>query len=118
MRYRIIFTLSISLLFMMNACCHISSTRINTEIILGKWYAADSTSFRGKEIEFTPDHQVRLTLVDGSIQEGQYEMRGNSVVFSIGDAPPFIMNFKLGNDELILTFPDTGIENKYVKPNE
>lgn len=110
--------MSIPLLFLMNACGQVGGSRTNTEMILGKWYAADSTSFRGKEIKFTADHQVQLTLADGGVQDGQYEIEGNTIVFSIGDAPPFTMNFRLENNELFLSFPDTGTENKYVKQDE
>lgn len=118
MNYRIILTFGIPLLFLMNACCQVSSSQTATEKLIGKWKAADSTSFRGKEIEFFPDHQVRLILADGGEQDGQYEINGNTIIFSIGDAPPFTMNFRIADNNLFLAFPDVQSENKYVKSND
>ena len=118
MRYRIFLISGIPLLFLMNACCQVSSNQTDTENLMGKWKAADSTSFRGKEIEFLPDHQIKLTLAGGGEQSGQYEIKGNTIIFSIGDAPPFTMNFRLEDNNLFLAFPDDQSENKYVKSND
>lgn len=118
MKYRIFLILGILLLFLMNACGQVSSNQTDTEKLIGKWKAADSTSFRGKEIEFLPDHQVKLILAGGGEQTGQYEIKGNTIIFSIGDAPPFIMNFRLEDIDLFLAFPDDRSENKYVKSND
>ena len=118
MRLRMILTLAVPLLLFMNACGQVSSDRALTAVIIGKWKAADSTTFRGKEIEFLPDHQVNLILANGGIQDGQYEMKGNVITFSIGDAPPFNMNFRLEDGNLYLAFPDDKAETKYIKPND
>ena len=113
MKLTVILILSFPLFSLMNTCCHVSIFQSNTEKLLGIWKTADSTSFRGKEIEFSPDHQVILILTDGSEQNGQYEITGNVITFSIGDAPPFKMNFRFENDVLYLTFPDTQAETHY-----
>ena len=118
MRIRIILTLGIPLLFLINACGQVSNNQTNTEKLMGKWKAADSTTFRGKEIEFLPDHQVKLILAEGGEQPGQYEINGNVLTFSIGDAPPFDMNFRFEDGYLYLSFPDTEVETKYIKLNE
>jgi hypothetical protein len=118
MKYRIILTLGIPLLFLMNACCQISSEQTNTERLLGKWSVADSVSFRGKEIEFLPDHQVTLILANGGRQDGQYEIRENTIIFSIGDAPPFAMNFRFEAGQLFLSSPGGSPEMKYLKTKE
>ena len=118
MRLRIIFTVGIPLLFLMNTYGQVSSDSAASGMIIGKWKAADSTTFRGKEIEFLPDHQVNLILANGGIQDGQYEMKGNVITFSIGDAPPFNMNFRLEDRNLYLAFPDDKAETKYIKPND
>ena len=119
MRLRIIFILGIPLLIFMNACGQVSSDRALTAGITGKWKAADSTAFRGKEIEFLPDHQVNLILANGGVQDGQYEIKGNVITFSIGDAPPFNMNFRMEEDgDLYLAFPDDKAETKYIKQND
>lgn len=108
----------IALLFLINACSPVSSSRTDTEKLIGNWKAADSTAFRGKEIEFFPDHQVNLMLAGGGEQNGQYEIKGNAIIFSIGDAPPFTMYFRLEDDNLFLSFPDAPAENKYVKSDD
>ncbi len=118
MKYRIILTLGIPLIFLMNVCCQVNSSRTNTEKLMGKWEAVNSTSFRGKEIEFQPDHQVTLILANGARQDGQYEVKENTITFSIGDAPPFTMNYRFEEDQLYLTSPDGSSETKYVKQNE
>ncbi len=118
MKYRLLLTLGIPLLILMNACCQVSSDQTSTEKLIGKWKAADSTSFRGKEIEFLPDHQVTLTLANGGHQKGQYEIKENTIIFSIGDAPPFSMYFRFEDGQLLLTIPDTRSETKYIKQNE
>ncbi len=118
MRYRIFLISGIPLLFLMNACCQVCSSQTDTEKLIGKWKAADSTTFRGKEIEFLPDHQVKLMLAGGGEQNGQYEIKGNAIIFSIGDAPPFTMYFRLEDNSLFLTFPDALTENKYVKSDD
>ena len=118
MRLRIILTLSIPLLFFMNACGQAGNDRVNTEKLIGHWKAADSTAFRGKEIEFLPDHQVKLILANGGEQPGQYEINGNVITFSIGDAPPFNLNFRLEDKDLYLSFPDSNTETKYIKLND
>ncbi len=114
MKYRIIFTLGIPLIFLMNACCQVSNDQTNTEKLIGKWKTADSTSFRGKEIEFSSDHQVTLILANGGQQNGQYEIKENTITFSIGDAPPFTVNFRFEDDQLYLLIPDR-IETRYIK---
>jgi hypothetical protein len=118
MKYSIIFTFGIPLLFLMNACCQVSSSQTATEKLIGKWKAVDSTSFRGRGVEFFPDHQVTLLLADGGKQDGQYEIKENIIIFSIGDAPPFTMKFRLADNNLFLAFPDVQSENKYVKSND
>jgi hypothetical protein len=118
MKLRIILTSAIPLLLLMSACGQVGSNQTNTEKLIGKWKAADSTSFRGKEIEFLPDHEVKLTLADGGVQDGQYEIQRNAITFSIGDAPPFNMNFRFDDDSLYLAFPDTKVETKYIKLND
>lgn len=118
MKYRVLLTLSIPLLFLMNTCCQVSTSTTNTEKLIGKWKAADSTSFRGKEIEFHSDHQVTLILAGGGQQNGQYELKDNTIIFSIGDAPPFTMNFRFEDDQLYLSSPDSQSEITYIKQNE
>jgi len=118
MKYRLLLTLGIPLLFLMNACCQVSSDKTNTEKLIGEWKAADSTSFRGKQIVFLPDHQVTLVLSNGGRQSGQYEIKENTIIFSIGDAPPFTMSFRFEDDQLLLTIPDTQLETKFIKQNE
>ncbi len=109
--------MGIPLLILMNACCQVSSSSTNAEKLMGKWEAVDSTSFRGKEIEFHPDHQVTLILANGGRQEGQYELKDNTITFSIGDAPPFTMNYRFEDDELYLSSPDR-TETRYKKLQE
>lgn len=118
MRLRAILTLGIPLLFIMNACGQVYSDQTIAEKIIGKWRAADSTTFRGKEIEFLPDHQVKLILANGGVQPGQYEINGNVITFSIGDAPPFNMNFRFEDKDLYLSFPNDKSETKYIKLND
>ena len=118
MRLRIIFTLGIPLLFLMNTYGQVSSDSAASGMIIGKWKAADSTAFRGKEIEFLPDNQVNLILANGGKQEGQYEIKGTVITFSIGDAPPFNMHFRLENGDLYLAFPENKAVTKYVKQND
>jgi hypothetical protein len=118
MKYRIIITLAIPLFVLMNACCQVSSDQTNTENLIGKWKAADSASFRGKEIEFQPDHQVVLVLADGGQQNGQYEIKENTIIFSIGDAPPFTMNFRFEDNQLYLSSSNDQSEIKYTKQND
>ncbi len=118
MKYRIILILGLPLIFLMNACCQMNSDQTNTEKLIGKWKAANTTSFRGKEIEFHPDHQVTLVLADGGHQDGQYELKDNTITFSIGDAPPFTMNYSLEGNQLYLTDPGNLSQTKYTKLNE
>ncbi len=115
MKYRIILTLGIPIIFLMNACGQVSSSRINSEKLIGIWKAVDSTSFRGKEIEFHPDHQVTLILANGGRQDGQYELKDNTIIFSIGDAPPFTMNFRFEDDQLYLSAPGNQSVTEYSK---
>ncbi len=118
MRYGIFLISGIVLLCLINACSQAGSIRTDTEKLVGKWKAADSTAFRGKEIEFFPDHQVNLMLAGGGEQNGQYEIKGNAIIFSIGDAPPFTIYFRLEDDNLFLSFPDSPAESKYVKSDD
>ncbi len=118
MRLRTILTLGIPFLFLMNACGQVRNDQINTEKLIGKWKAADSTTFRGKEIEFLPGRQVKLILASGGEQPGQYEINGNIITFSIGDAPPFNMNFRFEDEDLYLYFPNDKNETKYIKLND
>jgi hypothetical protein len=118
MKYRALLTLVIPLLFLMSACGQVSNSSTNAEKLMGKWKAVDSTSFRGKQIEFHPDHQVTLILVNGGQQDGQYELKDNTITFSIGDAPPFTMNYRLEDDQLYLVSSDSLSETKYTKLNE
>lgn len=100
------------------ACSQISIEGTVNEKLMGKWSAVDSTSFRGKEIEFLPGNQVVLTIANGGQQQGQYEINDSTITFSIGDAPPFNMNFRFERDKLILNAPGEKVETRYEKINE
>ncbi|HSD64818.1 MAG TPA: hypothetical protein VLB50_13530, partial [Ignavibacteriaceae bacterium] len=100
------------------ACSQISMEGTVNEKLMGKWSAVDSTSFRGKEIEFLPGNQVVLTIANGGQQQGQYEINDSTITFSIGDAPPFNTNFRFEGDNLILNAPGEKAETRYEKINE
>jgi hypothetical protein len=118
MRSIIVLTSVILLLLFINACGQVSNNQTTTDKLIGKWKAADSTSFREKEIEFLPDHQVTLILANGGKQNGQYEVNGNIITFSIGDALPFNMNFRIEDGNLFLSASGEVPETKYIKPND
>jgi hypothetical protein len=105
------------LLFIVSSCSQSGTTKTDTERLVGKWKAAEQTSFRGKEIEFTPGRQVVLTLEDGGKQNGQYEVNDNIITFSIGDAPPFKMYFRFENGNLFLTTTQN-IQTTYEKMSD
>ncbi len=115
MTQRIILSLAGLLLFFFQACGQIDNKQTDTEKLIGKWKAAESTSFKGKEMEFLPDHRVKLTLENGGEPMGQYEIKENTIIFSIGDALPFTMNYRIEDKYLYLSFPGEKTETKYLR---
>ena len=105
-------------LLMMSSCSQSENTQYDADSLIGKWKTTEATSFRGKEVEFFPDHQVTLTLANAGKPVGQYETHNNTIIFSIGDAPPFKMNFRFEDDKLILISPEDNAETRYQKEND
>ncbi len=114
MNYKLKLLSVLMLLLIISSCSQSGNTQTETDKLIGKWKTTGQTSFRGKEIEFLPDHQVTLVLADGGRQSGQYEVKDSIITFSIGDAPPFKMNFRFEDDKLILTSTQN-IETVYEK---
>ncbi|HKB86996.1 MAG TPA: hypothetical protein VKD08_12540 [Ignavibacteriaceae bacterium] len=118
MKERIILIIAGLFLFLFHACSQIDKEQTDTEKLMGRWKAAETTSFKGKEIEFLPDHQVKLILENGGEPMGQYEIKENTIIFSIGDAPPFTMNYRIEDKYLYLSSPGEEAETKYLKIND
>ncbi len=118
MKYQRILILIVIVLFGISACSQITKDQLINEKIIGKWKAVDSVLFRGIEIEFLTDHRVILTIANGGKQNGEYEIVDSTITFSIGDAPPFNMNYRFEDDYLILIPAGQTTENRYKKYEE
>ena len=118
MKNKLILSFIILLICGIDACSQVVKEQSVNDKLIGKWKTTDSTSFRGKEIEFLPGQQVLLILAGGGEQNGQYEVNNNTIIFSIGDAPPFKMDFRFENDNLILSSLNDNAEIEYYRHNE